>query len=57
VTVEDGAAILTGTVDSYSEWQAATDNAYEGGAAWVDNDLNIRYKDQSGTRSHGRTME
>lgn len=39
VTVDDGVATLTGTVDSWSERAAATENAFEGGAAWVDNDL------------------
>ncbi|MEZ5318533.1 MAG: BON domain-containing protein [Vicinamibacterales bacterium] len=39
VTVDDGVARLTGTVDSWSEYNAATDNAFEGGAVWVDNDL------------------
>jgi len=41
VTIEDGVATLTGTVDSWSEYDAATENAYEGGATWVDNDLMI----------------
>jgi osmotically-inducible protein OsmY len=39
VTVEDGKATLTGTVGSWSEYGAAQDNAYEGGAVNVDNDL------------------
>jgi len=34
-------AELTGTVDSWSERDAATDNAYEGGAVSVDNDLEV----------------
>lgn len=41
VTVEDGTAHLTGTVDSWGERAAATENAYEGGAVWVDNDLTV----------------
>ena len=41
VTVEDGKATLTGTVDSWSEYSAATENAYEGGATWVDNELDV----------------
>lgn len=41
VSVTDGRATLTGEVDSYSEWQAASENAWEGGAIWVDNDLKI----------------
>lgn len=39
VTVEDGVASLTGTVDSWAEERAAIENAYEGGATIVDNDL------------------
>jgi osmotically-inducible protein OsmY len=39
VAVEDGEATLTGTVDSYLEKGAARDNAYQGGAVFVDNDL------------------
>lgn len=44
VTVEvvDGRATLTGAVDSFAEWQAAAENAWEGGAVWVDNDLTIQ---------------
>lgn len=42
VAVEDGVATLTGTVDSWSEFRAATENAYEGGAVWVDNDLQVK---------------
>lgn len=41
VAVDDGRATLTGEVDSYAEWQAAAENAWEGGAIWVDNDLTI----------------
>lgn len=43
VTVEAGRATLTGTVQSWSEYNAATTNAYDGGAAWVDNDLVLTY--------------
>lgn len=39
VDVDDGIATLTGVVDSWSELAAATENAYEGGAMRVDNDL------------------
>ena len=35
----DGVATLTGAVDSWNERAAATENAYEGGATWVDNEL------------------
>jgi len=30
---------VTVSVDSFAERNAATENAYEGGATWVDNDL------------------
>jgi osmotically-inducible protein OsmY len=42
VAVKDGVATLTGTVDSFVEMDAAVENAYEGGASWVDNDLEVR---------------
>jgi osmotically-inducible protein OsmY len=41
VKVNDGVATLTGMVDSWSEFRAAAENAYEGGAVWVDNNLLI----------------
>jgi osmotically-inducible protein OsmY len=41
VSVENGVAHLTGEVDTWSEREAATQNAYEGGATWVDNDLTV----------------
>lgn len=41
VTVHDGKATLTGTVDSYRERQAATEGALEGGATHVDNQLKV----------------
>jgi osmotically-inducible protein OsmY len=43
VTVDDGAATLTGVVDTWNERQAASENAYEGGAVAVDNDLSVHY--------------
>ena len=43
VTVVDGVATLTGTVDSLDERVAAVENAYEGGARLVDNDLLVDY--------------
>jgi osmotically-inducible protein OsmY len=43
VDVEDGVATLTGTVDSWSERRAASQNAYQGGATLVDNDLVVSY--------------
>lgn len=42
VDVDDGVATLTGTVDTWAERQAATDNAYEGGATRVDNELAVK---------------
>jgi len=41
VHVDDGVATLTGTVDSWSEYESARENAFEGGATWVENDLVI----------------
>lgn len=43
VSVDDGVATLTGAVDTWSEWKAAQDNALEGGAIRVRNDLNVKY--------------
>ncbi|MEJ2638043.1 MAG: BON domain-containing protein [Desulfosarcinaceae bacterium] len=42
VRVDNGKATLTGTVDTWVEYYAATDNAYEGGAVTVDNNLKVR---------------
>lgn len=42
VSVDDGKATLTGTVDSWSERYAATENALEGGATWVVNELTVQ---------------
>lgn len=42
VSVDGGIAHLRGQVDDYSEWYSAVENAYEGGAVWVDNDLTVR---------------
>ena len=41
VEVNDGKATLTGTVDSWLEYDAAEYNAYEGGAVTVDNKLAV----------------
>lgn len=41
VIVEDGVADLTGTVDTWFERQKATEEAYEGGAKSVDNNLKV----------------
>jgi osmotically-inducible protein OsmY len=43
VSVNDGIATLSGTVDTWGERQAATENAYQGGATLVDNDLAINF--------------
>jgi osmotically-inducible protein OsmY len=45
VRVQDGVATLTGTVDSWTERSAARENAIEGGAIWVENDLQVRVTD------------
>ena len=42
VEVVGGVATLTGTVGSRMAWDAARENAYEGGASLVVNDLEIR---------------
>lgn len=42
VMVNEGVATLTGTVEDWSEYRAATRNAWEGGAAVVRNRLNVR---------------
>lgn len=41
VAVADGVATLTGAVDSWSEWYAASENAYEGGARRVVNQIEV----------------
>lgn len=41
VSVDDGVATLTGSVEDYSERRDATKNAFDGGALAVDNDLLI----------------
>lgn len=43
VSVEDGVATLTGTVDTWNEYQSATENAYQGDATLVDNNLIVNY--------------
>jgi len=42
VSVEQGKATLTGTVDSLREVRAATENAYKGGAVTVNNRLTVK---------------
>lgn len=41
VSVENGVATLTGRVDSFAERRAAAENAFEGGAAGVINELEV----------------
>jgi osmotically-inducible protein OsmY len=43
VEVENGVATLSGEVDTWSEWDAATENAFEGGAKDVRNELDVNY--------------
>lgn len=43
VVVADGVATLTGTVNSWSEHQSAIENAYEGGARRVVDELAVTY--------------
>jgi len=42
VSMNNGVATLTGEVDSTTEMEAARENAYEGGAVWVRNQLNVQ---------------
>lgn len=42
VSVDDGIATLKGQVSSWSERRASTENAYEGGALLVDNELVVK---------------
>ncbi|MBD3181561.1 BON domain-containing protein [Candidatus Poribacteria bacterium] len=43
VSVEDAVATLTGTVETWSERQSATENAIEGGTIRVINKLEVDY--------------
>lgn len=43
IMVDDGTVTLTAAVETWNERQAATENAYEGGAVSVDNDLSVTY--------------
>jgi osmotically-inducible protein OsmY len=43
VVVSDGIATLTGTVDTWAEREAATENALEGGATSAVNKLSVRH--------------
>lgn len=43
VKVSDGVALLTGSVDTWRQWQAAIDLAVEAGAKHPHNMLNVRY--------------
>jgi osmotically-inducible protein OsmY len=43
VAVKNGVATLTGTVDTWKERLAATENAYDGGALAVDNELKVNF--------------
>jgi len=42
ITVNNGVATLTGTVDSWNEYNAATENAWQGGARSVINKLKVK---------------
>jgi len=42
IIADKGEVTLTGTVDDYSEYRSATENAYEGGALKVINKLEIK---------------
>ena len=42
VSVDDGVAKLSGTVDDWREYKAVIDKAFEGGARRIENDLEIK---------------
>lgn len=42
VSVEEGTVVLTGKVDTLEEKRDAAENAYEGGATWVRNQLEVK---------------
>jgi osmotically-inducible protein OsmY len=42
VIVDDGRVTLNGSVDSWSEYNAAANNAYEGGAVYVANEIIVK---------------
>lgn len=50
VTVEDGVATLTGVVESWSERKAARDNAFDGGAIAVKNEIVVGDPAELGSR-------
>jgi osmotically-inducible protein OsmY len=52
-TVEDGVAILRGTVDTWLMWQTAMELAVEAGARRPHNLINVRYGDPSAPRFYG----
>lgn len=59
VDVNDGVAVLTGTVDDRPAKACATANAYDGGAVWVRNRLTIRDRkptDSDGEAEGGGTL-
>lgn len=43
VVVDNGIASLSGQVASYSEKQAAEENAWQGGATWVNNEIDVQF--------------
>ena len=43
ISVDNGQVVLTGTVDTWAEQEAAEQNAFEGGATSVINNLEVRY--------------
>jgi osmotically-inducible protein OsmY len=50
VSVEDGVVELSGEVDSWSEWRSARENAYEGGAVIVRNELEVESEDSTDSK-------
>jgi hypothetical protein len=47
IDVRDGRVVLTGTVETWREYHAAEENAYEGGALIVSNRLEVKSAEPS----------
>ncbi|MEO6755001.1 MAG: BON domain-containing protein, partial [Chthoniobacteraceae bacterium] len=52
-TIEDGVAILRGTVDTWMMWQAAMEDAMDAGARRPHNLITVRYGDASAPQFYG----
>jgi osmotically-inducible protein OsmY len=50
VGFDEGSCYLYGTVDSWSQWRSARENAYEGGAVIVRNELEVQSEDSADSK-------